>query len=51
MSLYDAQYAAQAKETQAVREAVTEATMELEVWHRRGQGEGGGNETTVRCPA
>ncbi len=30
VALYEAQYAAQAKETRAVREAVTEANMELE---------------------
>jgi len=31
VAMYEAQYAAQARETKAVREAVTEATMELEV--------------------
>jgi len=31
IALYDAQYSAQAQETKAVKESLTEATMELEV--------------------
>lgn len=31
LALYDAQYSAQSQETKAVKESVTEASMELEV--------------------